>query len=88
MMRETMEKNEQEQRTKFLQQQEALKRKSRFIWRNDEERCCTGLRKELDRAITGSVKILWTGQFMTVFSVLIFIAAWAVFIGGMVWSET
>lgn len=51
-------------------------------------RCCKDFRRDLDRACDSFMKVLKTGQALAAITVFIFIIAWAIFIGGMVWSKT
>jgi hypothetical protein len=50
--------------------------------------CCRDFRRDLDRACASFMRVLKTGQALAAITCLIFILAWAIFIGGMVWSKT
>lgn len=50
--------------------------------------CFRGCRKDSEKACEGFGKMFWTGQFMTVITVLLFIFAWTVFFTSLAWSET
>lgn len=50
--------------------------------------CCKAMRNDMGAACEGLGKLMKRGDFLALVAVMIFIIAWAVFIGGMVWSNT
>lgn len=76
------------------QKEQQQKRKRRmsgkpFQWDGDGNSTCgSTIGKQFERSCSVMVKLACTGQFMSVMSLLLFVTAWAVFAGGLVWSDT
>jgi hypothetical protein len=87
---------EKQQKAKLQQQQQQQQQKPPPRVRSASvlESCCCSSEcsvtcgNKFAEGLASIGRALWTGQFMTVFAVLLFIIAWAIFFGGLAWSET
>lgn len=97
LVKELGQENDEKEKKKYqdLETQRQRKHSSRMSrgmsWNAGDDinnNCCVSFSRKFERSCTIMGKMMWTGQFMSVLSLLVFVSAWAVFVGGMVWSDT